>query len=221
MYTSAVKGDRTTLVEREAELGRLGGELVARPKAEALGQVAGVFGFDRKRIEMAATVLEPFAYSLLLELTAIVAFTFGFAGNRGQDRPAVTVAPIESAATEVAATVATIAPPVMIVEQPLPALVVASATVANRPDSTPPRGGNRRRKLPERRVATRAAAEADVIRLVARGERLPSQDVLARRWGCHKGTASKWLASFEARGLVVRTVAGRSKQVAAALHVVA
>jgi lysylphosphatidylglycerol synthetase-like protein (DUF2156 family) len=74
----------------------------------------------------------------------------------------------------------------------------------------PPKGGNRRR------VATKAAAEADVIQLVARGEPIPSQDTLADRWGVHKGTASKWLRDFESRGILRRQVVGRCKMVAAA-----
>lgn len=83
-------------------------------------------------------------------------------------------------------------------------------TVANDDCPMPPKGGNRRT------VATKAAAEADVIRLVARGEQLPSQDTLASRWLCHKGTVSKWVAEFEARGIITRTVEGRCKRIAAA-----
>jgi hypothetical protein len=85
-----------------------------------------------------------------------------------------------------------------------------AATVANDLEPLPPKGGNRRP------VATKAAAEADVIRLVARGEPIPSQDTLAERWGVHKGTASKWVRDFEARGLIRRQVVGRCKMVAAA-----
>lgn len=83
---------------------------------------------------------------------------------------------------------------------------------------TPPKGGNRA-TIPTgnpRTVATKAAAEADVIRLVARGEPLPSQDAVAARWNVHKGTASKWLSDFERRGLVSRHREGRAKRVAAA-----
>jgi hypothetical protein len=81
---------------------------------------------------------------------------------------------------------------------------------SNDPEPLPPKGGNRRR------VATKAAAEADVIQLVARGEPIPSQDTLADRWGVHKGTASKWVRDFEARGLIRRQDVGRCKMVAAA-----
>jgi hypothetical protein len=81
---------------------------------------------------------------------------------------------------------------------------------SNDPEPLPPKGGNRRR------VATKAAAEADVIQLVARGEPIPSQDTLAERWGVHKGTASKWLRDFESRGILRRQVVGRCKMVAAA-----
>ncbi len=79
----------------------------------------------------------------------------------------------------------------------------------------PPKPGNRR-PVAVSTVATRAAAEADVIRLVARGEPLPSQDTLARRWGVHKSTASKWLSDFERRGLIRREWDGRHNRIAAA-----
>lgn len=82
----------------------------------------------------------------------------------------------------------------------------------------PPKGGHRATVAGGnfRTVASKAAAEADVIRLVARGEPLPSQDTLAGRWGVHKGTASKWLSDFERRGLVSRHREGRAKRIAAA-----
>lgn len=66
----------------EVQLADLGGEKVARPRAHAFAEAAAVFGFDRLRVEAAASTLEPFAYSLLLELTAIVAFGFGFGHAR-------------------------------------------------------------------------------------------------------------------------------------------
>ncbi len=83
---------------------------------------------------------------------------------------------------------------------------------------TPPKGGNRAIVPTDnsRMVASKAAAEADIVRLVARGERLPSQDALAARWGVHKGTASKWLGDFERRGLIARQREGRAKRIAAA-----
>jgi hypothetical protein len=59
---------------------------------------------------------------------------------------------------------------------------------------------------------TKAQAEADVVRL--RGV-VPSQDDLADRWNVHKGTVSKWMRDFEARGLVRRQRAGHCMSVAA------
>ena len=55
-----------------------------------------------------------------------------------------------------------------------------------------------------------------MIQLIGRGQPLPSQDVLAVRWNVHKGTASKWLGDFEARGIISRRIEGRCKIVAAA-----
>lgn len=184
VYQSSIVGHETTIKRLEGELAALGGEKVARPKASAFAEAAAVFGFDRARVETAATILEPFAYSLLLELTAIVAFGFGFS-----HRATVAKADVSRATVR--------------------------ATVAEMPAPTPPKPGNRR-PVVVRSVATRAAAEADVIQLIGRGQPLPSQDTLARRWGVHKGTASKWLADFEARGIIARHADGRRKIVAAA-----
>jgi hypothetical protein len=78
VYDGAVKGHDATVRQMEADLARMGGVRVARPKARAFGEAAAIFGFDAAKVEAGATVLEPFAFSLLLELAAIVAFGFGF-----------------------------------------------------------------------------------------------------------------------------------------------
>jgi hypothetical protein len=169
----------------EAELRQLGSTKAARPKAEAAAEALAVLGFDRARVANAATIFEPFAYSLLLELTAIVAFGYGF-GHQVSPAPAA------------------------------PATVAATVT-ARKPEETDgnPRPPGNRRLVAVKTVATKAAAEADIIQLVARGEPLPSQDTLATRWHVHKGTASKWLGDFERRGLIVRQWDGRNKRLAA------
>lgn len=87
VYDGAVKGHDATVRELEADLARMGGARVARPKAAAFGEAAAIFGFDRRTVESAAAVLEPFAFSLLLELTAIVAFGFGFGHSRSVPVP--------------------------------------------------------------------------------------------------------------------------------------
>lgn len=169
------------------QLHQLGGEKVATTKAGPFADAMGVLGFDRQKVEVIVSTFEPFSYSLLFELTAIVAFGFGFA-------PAT----VSKAAT-------------------LPATVAnVTATVANDDSGPKPPRGGQRATVATRRVATCDAARADVIQLVQRGEPLPSQDTLAARWGCHKATASKWLARFEAEGHIARRIEGRRKAVAAA-----
>lgn len=61
------------------ELHALGAEKVAPSKAKPFAKALGVLGFDRARVEAITSTFEPFAFSLLFELTAIVAFGFGFA----------------------------------------------------------------------------------------------------------------------------------------------
>ncbi len=140
-------------------------------------------------IEARLVLLLPFVTVLIAELGTIVFLHIGL-GNHGGNR---TVAQQRQGFAKGPATI---------------------ATVANSNDPGP-KGGTRQ-QLPTRSVATKAAASADVIRLIGRGEALPSQETLAARWGVHKGTASKWLAAFEADGIISRHTEGRCKRVAAA-----
>lgn len=57
---------------------------------------------------------------------------------------------------------------------------------------------------------------ADLLTITALGQEIPSQEHLRQRWGmAHKGTVSKWLAEWEAQGLITRTPAHRCKTVSA------
>jgi hypothetical protein len=78
VYEAAMGGHEAVISRYQTELGKLGGKHVARPKVEAIGQMAAVLGWDRSKVEMLAETLEPFAYSLLFELCSIVAFGYGF-----------------------------------------------------------------------------------------------------------------------------------------------
>lgn len=76
----------------ERDLKGLGAPKVTPSKARPFADAMGVLGFNRDKIEKIASVFEPFAFSLLFELTAIVAFGFGFGG-----RPARKPVPVPSA----------------------------------------------------------------------------------------------------------------------------
>jgi hypothetical protein len=57
-------------------------------------------------------------------------------------------------------------------------------------------------------------ALADLLAYVARNGSLPSQDTLKARFGVgSKGTVSKWLAEWEAKGLISRSQVGRCKEI--------
>lgn len=182
VYTSAIAGHEAAVARLEADLRALGGKHVARPRAEGLGELVDVLGYDRAKVERIAAALEPFAFSLLFELCSIVAFGYGFGGNRA---PAAKVGGNRR------------------------------VTVTETPEPTSPKPVHR--PVAVNAVATRAGAEADVIRLLARGQPLPSQEALRMRWGLkHRATVSKWLSDFEARGLIAREAEGRCKVVRAA-----
>lgn len=175
VYIAAIKGHK-------ADLEKLGPEEPVAPRADRFSEVVAITaGAEKRIVKHLVMVFEPFAYSLFLELTAIVALGYGFGyrrncGNHDEVR--------NSRAT-------------------VPATL---ATIANDDKLLAEKHGNRR-------VVSKAAAEADVMYLVASHDALPSQNSLAERWGCHKGTASKWLAEFERRGLVSRARFGRCKRV--------
>lgn len=194
VYEAAVAGHEAVIRRYEAELQKLGGKHVARPKVEAVGEVASVLGFNRAKVEKVAETFEPFAYSLLFELCSIVAFGYGFGGNRR--KPA---AGNDNSMGTVSGTVGR-----------------AMGTVPPSSEPTPPKPRNR--SSVHAQVFTKAAAEADVVQLLARGEQLPSQEALRARWGLkHRSLVSKWLSDFEARGLVVRHVEGRCKSIRRAI----
>jgi len=191
---AAKEGERSAIV---AKLQSSGGEQIVVGKAATFAELASLLGFDKASVERIVSRVDILLITIFLELSAIAALEYAFAGL-------MTACPATVAQQAATADVSK-------------ATVLTVTTVANddRPPQ-PPRGGNRCQSLDGNRVATRAAAEADVIRLVSRGERLPAQDVLARRWAVHKGTASKWLADFEKRGLIARTCDGRAKVISAA-----
>jgi hypothetical protein len=170
----------------EADLASLGPPMTVSPKADRMAQLAAVFGGDFSKWKSALILVEPFLWTVFFELGSVVSLGFAFGHNR-RVTPGIT-------RTTVPATVAT--------------TVIADAD--NDLEPLPPKPNNRRR------IATKAAAEADVIQLVARGEPIPSQDSLAERWGVHKGTVSRWVREFEDRGVIRRSVVGRCKMVAAA-----
>ena len=86
VYEAALAGHTAVIGRYETELKQLGGKHIARPKVEAVGQVAEVLGWDRAKVETVAETFEPFAYSLLFELCSIVAFGYGF--NRPRPKKA-------------------------------------------------------------------------------------------------------------------------------------
>lgn len=65
-------------VQIERQIAGLGAEQVPPSKARPFADAAAVFGLNRDQVETIASTFEPFAFSLLFELTAILAFGYGF-----------------------------------------------------------------------------------------------------------------------------------------------
>lgn len=77
----------------DAGIKRIGGEKTVAPTAHRVADVLALFGYDHKTAKRLLITLEPFAYSLFLELAAIIAFGYGFGGQVRQVAPTVTPEP--------------------------------------------------------------------------------------------------------------------------------
>ena len=169
----------------EAELANLGAIRTMNPKAAKVAELAAALGADPAKATATMMLLDPLLIPFMLEWLAIVALGYGF--GRGDRQSISSVAGNREISREVGATRGNWQP-----------MKLAAG-----------------RSLALDTVATKAAAEADIIQLVARGESLPSQDALQARWQVHKGTVSKWVSDFERRGLIAREWDGRHKRMIA------
>ena len=209
-YRGSQKGHGVTVAELEAELAAMGGERIARPRARALAETLAAMGADAARVEIMAARLEAPAYSTLLELTAIVAFGFGFrrrafsgALRVPTEHPRAGHAAPPEPDTPVDAPKPTPTPSIS--EQP-PRLRL----VSSKPSAT--------RRLPSGQPKAQAKehAMADLLAILARGEAIPAQQVLADRWTVRKQRVSDWLGEWDAAGQIpARQQDGRRKRLAA------
>ena len=232
VYTASITGHETRIARLEADLRTLGGERVARPKAQALADVLAVFGFDRRRVETASTVLEAPAYSLTLELMAIAAFGFGFARSRLSPSDAHTASgaaikqPDHPATCKGALQVPDDGPdrpasrqesldssgPAQRPEGPAPRDVTRTVRpdhpkTRRRPGRDPDRPGGQGNHPespdpPRGPVMTRDEALAYLQTRIALGRSVPSQAQLAAEVGRPEQTVSDWLKRWERDGAI-------------------
>ncbi len=195
-----VEARRARIAALEADLAGMGGERVAFPRARAAADVVAVlFGVDRDRVEAIAATLEPVAFSLLLELCAIVAFGFVHAQPVQHSVRAVVQEAVEVERQSSAMPI--------VAEGSAVALAAANDDAACPPvQLLPPASPSA--------PWTRDRAAEDVSRLVALGA-LPRQRELAARWGVTPGTVTRWLQSYERSGAITRRKDGRRKRVVA------
>jgi len=170
----------------------LGAEKVAASKSAPFADAMGVIGFDRAKVEVITSTFEPFAYSLLFELTAIVAFGFGF-GCAGRTVRPEARRPAENGS----------AAPDGAWPEPNGSPAPAPPQARERCPVRAPNGGPR--------LSKDAALQA-VLTDLALGRRFASQDELAARFGRSKSTVSEWLRDWTREGLIPeRRAAGRCK----------
>jgi|GEM_PF-2825709 len=187
----------------EADLAALGAKRVARPKAEAAGEALSMLGYDKTAVTHVASVLEPFAFSLLLELTAIVAFGYGF----GAPRQAAGSPTGESlGASKNTPSIADQRQTDLPAIEPLPSALTFSG---EQPDPTPPKP--RRRQLPANVVHFQSAQHPVLAAIERAGGSVASNRALAGLMAVTEGEASKRVD--EVRSLLEIERCGKEKRI--------
>jgi hypothetical protein len=173
----------------ETKIGKLPPPSPVDPKAARIAAVLDLAGVTVKpeAVKRAVATLEPFALPLFLELGSIVLFSFGI--SQRQRKVAMVAIPT------------------------IPAKMVAPAA-----PKAPPVAETKETVAQSSTGMTKIEAERDLVTLLALGKPIPSQDWLVERWDMEgkKGTISKWVADWEADGIITRTQVGARKVIGAA-----
>lgn len=91
-WTQRANEVRSHIALQVAGIERLGAPKPVAPRADRAAEVLALFGVEKDKAKRYFQLFEPFAYSLFLELAAIVAFGFGF-GQRKADAEEVVITP--------------------------------------------------------------------------------------------------------------------------------
>jgi hypothetical protein len=173
----------------DAKLEKLGPDLPIAPKAEKMAEVIAAFtGKDSSQVKHALMLVEPFTYSLIFELCALVSFwlEFGHGPNRSPNSQPNRSEPIGS--------------PNRQQKSPQKRQISPNRSEPNRPA--------------KRARSTKEEALASLLTDLALGRGFGSQGELAERFGRSKSTVSEWLAEWTKAGLIPkRTVRGRCKTI--------
>ena len=202
VYEAAITGHR-------ANLDRLGPPKPVAPDAENFAALAAVFGADKAKVKAASILVVPFIQTGLYEFGAIVGLFFAF-----RHRPERKASPARQAieapaprlptdaeraqtdfyADDIAATLA----------------IIGGKTSGTDDDDNPGKltgkrgnSGNPGGNGGGKRVLSKGEAKLDLVRRLASGEEIPSQQDLAHAWGINPGTASKWIGEWREQGMPV------------------
>jgi len=91
--SASVEAFTEKLERTEARLQKLGAPKPVAPRADRAAEVLALAGIDKAKAKRAFVLFEPFAFALFFELSAIVAFGFGFSGSRKGTRPRIEITP--------------------------------------------------------------------------------------------------------------------------------
>lgn len=92
-WTQRANEVRSHIALQVAGIERLGAKKPVAPRADRAAEVISLFGIEKTTAKRYFQLFEPFAYSLFLELAAIVAFGFGFGHKRNNQPERVEVTP--------------------------------------------------------------------------------------------------------------------------------
>jgi hypothetical protein len=204
-WQQSARDIEAVIENHERALAQLGPQRPVNAKANHMAEVAALFGGDRAKIEAMLTLIEPFLWTLFLEIGSIVSFGFAFrhSAKPALANPATVKLSGKSSGTDLPS------------DDELDTIrerFFASDVPANRPANVlpfPPKdpGPKGGRKV---RTDRKAEVLADIQSRTDNGERFESQSKLAAEYGLPTSTLSDWLKQ---EPIIRRTVEGRRKRV--------
>jgi hypothetical protein len=208
----------------QARLDKIGPEVPVQVKADKMASlIAALCNKDQSVVKRFLLLIEPFTYSLIFEVCALVSFSYGFSHPRppkGSVKPQETVTngwhvhtltiPIVEPLNR------TVKPsvPSELLNRPVEPSQPSNSSAESPKPSEPSQPSSPVEPVDQRRAFSKDEALAALLTDLALGRGFGSQDELAERFNRPKSTISVWLKDWTRQGLIPnRTVRGRCKAI--------
>jgi hypothetical protein len=212
-YENAVVGIDT-------KLARIGPEVPVQVKADKMAAlIAALCNRDQSMVKRFLLLIEPFTYSLIFEVCALVSFSFGFSHRRQPSKAEAEPRQTDTNGWYVHnVTLKSMNRSTESFNEPKPFNRSTNKPSAplNRPvePSQPSKRSAEPSNGAQRRPSTRDEALAALLTDLALGRGFSSQEELAERFNKPKSTISVWLKDWTKQGLIPeRSVRGRCKSI--------